>query len=103
MLYQVCTGCIHSSLRRRKELCYSARNGDLANIIAIPAHFRMNFNCIRSHLVSVSLLYLLISIVIVSLFLKKALQINELVGLNFCGSNNTGLSNETAYRQTDVM
>ncbi|XP_005044770.1 PREDICTED: ATP-binding cassette sub-family G member 2 isoform X1 [Ficedula albicollis] len=32
-----------------------------------------------------------------------ALEINELVGLNFCGSNNTVSSSDSAYRQTGQM
>ncbi|XP_056346242.1 broad substrate specificity ATP-binding cassette transporter ABCG2 isoform X2 [Oenanthe melanoleuca] len=32
-----------------------------------------------------------------------ALEINELVGLNFCGSNNTVPSSDSAYRQTGQM
>ncbi|KAF4805017.1 ATP-binding cassette sub-family G member 2 [Turdus rufiventris] len=32
-----------------------------------------------------------------------ALQINELVGLNFCGSNNTVITNQSAYQQRDEI
>lgn len=32
-----------------------------------------------------------------------ALEINELVGLTFCGSNNTVITNQSAYQQTDEI